>query len=68
MSAHECRWKEDFRHENDDRIRTRDYCQSFYCWLVRYGCFAKRGEDWGVVGNWSHVVRDPWNTAITGPS
>lgn len=65
-------WIEDDRHENDDRIRTREHC--IRCRAVCYGCYAKRlgqpeheclrtefGEPlgcWGPVGIWTYSVEE----------
>ena len=65
--GHEHAWSEDQRHENEDRIRTRDVCA---CGAVRYGCFAKRLADepdqegnreaWGPVdGEWHYSIKEP---------
>lgn len=58
----------DFRHENDDRIRTTEMCH--VCGFYWYRCYAKRlstpdsfgnREAWGPVGTWSasegHALR-----------
>lgn len=59
-------WVETDRHENEDRTRTRDRCQS--CGAERHGCFAKRtgagGQQWwGPVGVWTYSVGHPGRTA-----
>ena len=59
--SHEHQWTETDRHENDDRIRTRDDCP---CGAQRYGCYAKRldtdgEESWGPVGRWCRYAKEP---------
>lgn len=61
-------WEERDRHENDDRIRTRDECT--ICGAARYGCCAKRlglgpgvtvlrvSSDGAVVENPDNAPRD----------
>jgi len=47
VSCRDHLWREDWRHENEDRIRVRQSCLT--CPVYRYGCFSKRPDDpsWG---------------------
>lgn len=49
-------WIQRGRNENDERIRTRDFCTE--CYSIRYGCYAKV-DLWGPVGVWTYRIVAP---------
>jgi hypothetical protein len=58
MTEHEHQWLITEKVENDNRIRTLDFCE---CGARRSGCYAKRLDNngeaaWGPVGEWWYTI------------
>ena len=49
---HACKFVEDEREEDDERICTREHCEK--CGRERVGIYAK-SEEWGPVGYWQYA-------------